>query len=156
MPALPRLRRRVPAALLLLVAGCGGDASSTNSSTGSSLDVVASSEFNGTPGTLDADPEREIGRNRTTLAMESGARKFVFGLNVDTMRKGQDLDLATDAADATYSEGGKLWIATAGRVRVISELGKTYLVEIEDADFRPKDESGEALGTFRANGTLRR
>ena len=136
----------------LVLPGCAGELSST----GSSLDFSTSSEYNGSFGTLYADPDRDVGRNRTTLTMESGSRKMVFTLNVDTMRKGQNLDIASGQAEAVYNEFGKVWVADSGRVRVISELGKSYLVKIEDAGFAPKDEDGEALGTFTVNGTLRR
>lgn len=149
------MRRSLSPALLLaalLVGGCGGD----ESSTGSSLDFSTSSEYNGDFGTLNADPDRDIGRNRTTLTMESGSRKMVFTLNVDTMRKGQNLDFGGGQAEAVYNESGKVWTADSGRVRVISELGNSYLVKIEDADFAPRDEDGEALGTFTVNGTLKR
>ena len=146
---------RVALALLALVlAGCGGAGAS---STGSKLELSDLSDFNGLSYDLNANPSRKIERNRTTLRMESDGRAFRFVLHVDTMRKGQNLDLGSGDADATYTESSeKVWVATGGRVRVVSEIGEAYLVRIEDADFEPRDEDREATGTFRANGTLRR
>lgn len=154
-PAMRPIRLLALLALLTPLVGCGGDEVAEGDSeikfSGSS------SDYNGYFSNYSARLGRSIGRDTTTITVDSGARHFRIVLRDDVLKKGERFDLDDSGeATATYDEGSdKVWVAVSGRAEVTEEVLGKFTVRLRSLRFEAKDdESNEALGDVQIDGRL--